>query len=96
MTYSLKGEYSQVRGGLSLQAEHTDRVRYHSLKLQRQRFGRDIWKTFLTEGAMGHWYWLPREAVQPPPLELFKERPDVTLGARSGYRGWCSSVGWIR
>ena len=39
----------------------------------------DIRKNFFSEGAVRQWHRLPREVVQSPSLEAFKNRVDVAL-----------------
>ena len=39
----------------------------------------DIRKNLFTKRVVKHWNRLPREAVEPPSLEVFKRHVDVTL-----------------
>ena len=39
-----------------------------------------IRKHFLSERAVRHWHWLPREGVELPSLEVLKERVEAVLG----------------
>jgi len=45
----------------------------------------DTRKNFFSEGIM-HWHRLPREMVESPSLEAFKNHGDVALG---------DTVGWV-
>lgn len=41
----------------------------------------DIREKILTERLIRHWNGLPGEVVEPPALEVFKRRQDVTFSA---------------
>ena len=76
----MKGAYKQEGQCLFTRVD-SDRTRENVFELCQGRFRLDIRRKFFSQRVVTHWNRLPKEVVDAPYLDTFKDRLDVALGS---------------